>query len=55
MVCSLRLQCCGVTEREVQDFDHRGEKFALGKFVATIFEINDSILGAVMSKINRDK
>ena len=27
----------------------------LGEFVATIFEINDSILGEVLSEINRDK
>lgn len=28
---------------------------ALGEFVATIFATNSSILGGVMSKINRDK
>ena len=28
---------------------------ALGEFVAIIFSINGSILGGVMSKINRDK
>ena len=49
---SLRLVACVCPDS--QQVEH-GRTVALGEFVATIFATNSSILGGVMSKINRDK